>query len=129
MAAVCVLALAGAFTGCDNFMRKQQDEQPIPSFKSAQQRELTVEPSRVELGRGDIQVFRAKMGGYETGVEWTLSGDNINEGTKMSGNELIVAEDQESTDITLRAALNSNRKYTATAMIIIRVSGQNVMQD
>jgi hypothetical protein len=69
------------------------------------------------------------MGGYAAGVEWTLSGNNIDEGTKMSGNRLIVAEDQGTTTITLRGALNSNRNYTATARISITGPVQNVTQD
>jgi hypothetical protein len=123
-AAVFVLTLAGAlvFTGCDNFIGKQQDEQPVPSFRSTRQSVLTVEPSRVELTGGGIQTFRAKMGGYATGVEWMLSG-NVSEGTKMSGNRLIVAEDEEATNLTLRAALNSNRNYATTVTILVTGSG------
>jgi hypothetical protein len=124
-AAVFVLTLAGAlvFTGCDNFMGKQQDEQYVPSFRATRQSVLTVEPSRVELTGGGIQTFRAKMGGYATGVEWTLSGDNISDETKMSGNRLIVAEGQVTTNLTLRAALNSNRNYATTVTILVTGSG------
>jgi hypothetical protein len=120
-AAIFVMTLAGllAFTGCDNFMGKQQDDrQLIPPFKHASQNVLTIEPPSVIVAKGNIQAFTAKMGGYAAGVKWTLSGD-ISKGTKMSGNRLIVAENQLVTTLTLMATLSSNGKYKATATILV----------
>jgi hypothetical protein len=116
-----VLIAALMFTTCKNFISippVEQTGQSVPSFNDGNQNILTIEPQNLRVSRGTIVNFRAMMGDYVAGAEWSFAGE-VSLGTKIINGELVVAEDESHTEIIIIATSRPNNKYQARAIVII----------